>query len=155
MQSFKHHLKVCTLHEEKKEKRKIWYLLYEPKALSLVPCRTRTTSCPARVAFYVVWWWGQGSQWVNHPWMLARFFRQWIASERRVIRKKHCKGCAVSWASGLEYRSQELVANLKECGFESRSWHLCAWAIKFNCFSSPRGKWVPVRAVMVLVFDSA
>ena len=53
---------------------------------------------------------------------------------------------------GLEHHIQVLVVRSLECGFESRSWHLCLWA---RCFTlsaslSPRGKWVPERADMVL-----
>ena len=44
-----------------------------------------------------------------------------------------------------------------ECGFESRSSHLCPWVktLNYNFSSPPRGKWVPVRPEMVLVRELA
>ena len=42
----------------------------------------------------------------------------------------------VSWPSGLAYRTQVLVL-AAECGFESRSWHLCPWARHLTIIAPP------------------
>ena len=46
----------------------------------------------------------------------------------------------------------QIIIVTSGCGFACLSRHLCPWArhLNCNCFSSPRGKWVPVRADMVL-----
>ena len=42
----------------------------------------------------------------------------------------------VSLPSGLEYQIQLLVVKSSECGFESRSWHVCPWARYFTIIAS-------------------
>ena len=53
--------------------------------------------------------------------------------------------CRASWRSVLELQTRALLAESSEWGFESWSWHLCSWQdTYYDCFSSPRGKWVSV-----------
>ena len=56
----------------------------------------------------------------------------------------------VSWPSGLAYWTQVLVL-AAECGFESRTWHLCPWTRHLTIIAPlhPGVKWVPVRAELV------
>ena len=63
----------------------------------------------------------------------------------------------VSWPSGLEHRTQALVLLFNRVWVQIPVVTLVSLskALNYNCFSPPRGKWVPVRAEMVLVIDLA
>ena len=64
------------------------------------------------------------------------------------------KSFSLSWPSGLEHRIQFLLVKSSECGFESRSWHLCSLAKYFTKIASlyQGYKWVPARVEVDIVY---